>query len=90
MEMPEIETVPVIRLDDLTDEQRRAYMLVHNKLTMNTDFDLDVLDGSPPCSTFSTAGSREKAWGKEKNSEKDNKNKHLMIYFLCFWTPLKS
>ena len=31
--------VPVIHLDQLTDEQRRAYMLVHNKLTMNTDFD---------------------------------------------------
>lgn len=43
MEMPEIEKVPVIRLDNLTDEQRRAYTLVHNKLTMNTDFDFDVL-----------------------------------------------
>ena len=43
MEMPEIEKVPVIRLDDLTDEQRRAYMLVHNKLTMNTGFDFDLL-----------------------------------------------
>lgn len=30
-------------------------------------FDLDILDGSPPCSTFSMAGSREKAWGKEKH-----------------------
>lgn len=29
-------------------------------------FNLDLLDGSPPCSTFSMAGSREKAWGKEK------------------------
>ena len=29
-------------------------------------FELDILDGSPPCSTFSTAGSREKAWGKDK------------------------
>lgn len=29
-------------------------------------FALDVLDGSPPCSTFSTSGDREKAWGKEK------------------------
>ena len=28
---------------------------------------LDILDGSPPCSTFSMAGSREKAWGKEKH-----------------------
>lgn len=38
-----IETVPVIRLDGLSDEQRKAYMLVHNKLTMNTDFDFDLL-----------------------------------------------
>lgn len=30
-------------------------------------FELDVLDGSPPCSTFSMSGSREKAWGKEKH-----------------------
>ena len=29
-------------------------------------YNLDSLDGSPPCSPFSTAGSREKAWGKEK------------------------
>lgn len=37
--------VPVIRLDDLTDEQRKAYMLVHNKLTMNTGFEFEVLEG---------------------------------------------
>lgn len=35
--------VPCIRLDHLTDEQRKAYALAHNKLTMNTGFDLDVL-----------------------------------------------
>ena len=29
-------------------------------------YDLDLLDGSPPCSTFSMAGSREGAWGKKK------------------------
>ena len=28
---------------------------------------LDILDGSPPCSTFSMAGSREKSWGKDKH-----------------------
>lgn len=27
---------------------------------------LDILDGSPPCSAFSTAGSRDKGWGKTK------------------------
>lgn len=44
MEMPEITEVPVIRLDNLSDEQRRAYMLAHNKLTMNSDFDWATLD----------------------------------------------
>lgn len=38
-----LDTVPVIRLDHLTDEQRKAYNLVHNKLTMNSDFDLKLL-----------------------------------------------
>jgi len=28
---------------------------------------LDILDGSPPCASFSVNGLREKAWGKEKN-----------------------
>lgn len=39
-----IVNVPIIRLDHLTDEQRRAYNLVHNKLTMNSDFDIGLLD----------------------------------------------
>jgi DNA (cytosine-5)-methyltransferase 1 len=30
-------------------------------------FALDILDGSPPCSTFSMAGSRERSWGKDKH-----------------------
>jgi DNA (cytosine-5)-methyltransferase 1 len=29
-------------------------------------YSLDILDGSPPCSSFSMAGNREKDWGKEK------------------------
>ena len=36
--------VECIRLDHLTDEERRAYTLAHNKLTMNTDFDIDILN----------------------------------------------
>lgn len=28
--------------------------------------ELDVLDGSPPCASFSTAGARDKHWGKNK------------------------
>ena len=39
-----MEEVPIIRLDHLTDEERKAYTLAHNKLTMNSDFDLDILN----------------------------------------------
>lgn len=36
--------IPVIRLDNLTDEERKAYSIVHNKLTDNSEFDLDILN----------------------------------------------
>ena len=36
--------VPIIRLDHLTDEERKAYALAHNKLTMNSNFDFDILN----------------------------------------------
>ena len=35
--------VEAIRLHDLSDEQKRAYILVHNQLTLNTGFDIDML-----------------------------------------------
>ena len=31
--------------------------------------ELDLFDGSPPCQAFSTAGKREKGWGKQKTYE---------------------
>lgn len=40
----ELDVVPIIRLDSLTDDQRRAYALIHNKLTTDTGFDIDVLN----------------------------------------------
>lgn len=40
-----ITEVPIIRLDDLTDEQRREYALVHNQTTMNSGFDFSILNG---------------------------------------------
>lgn len=35
--------VPIIRLDNLTDEQRRAYTLAHNKTAELSDWDFKVL-----------------------------------------------
>ena len=39
----DLQYVPIIRLDHLSDQQRKAYCLAHNRLTMNTGFDLDLL-----------------------------------------------
>lgn len=36
--------VDCIRLDHLTDEERKAYTLAHNKINMNTGFDHMLLD----------------------------------------------
>jgi ParB-like chromosome segregation protein Spo0J len=36
--------VECIKLLHLTEEQKRAYILIHNKLTMNTGFDIDILN----------------------------------------------
>ena len=36
-------------------------------------YNLDILDGSPPCSTFSMAGQREDSWGVEKKFKEGQK-----------------
>ena len=37
------EEVECIRLSHLSENEKKAYILAHNKLTMNTDFDADLL-----------------------------------------------
>ena len=46
---------------------------------------LDMLDGSPPCSTFSMAGSREKAWGKKKTFREGQARQTLddLVFVYC-------
>ena len=39
-----LEEVPVVRLDHLTDEQRRAYALAHNRTAELSEWDLEVMD----------------------------------------------
>lgn len=36
--------VEVIRLGHLTEQQKKAYRLIHNKLTMNSEFNLELLE----------------------------------------------
>ena len=45
---------------------------------------LDILDGSPPCSTFSMAGKREKKWGKEFKFREGQKYQRLDDLFFHF------
>ena len=40
-------------------------------------FDLDILDGSPPCTTFSMAGQREDSWGEKKKFREGQKEQTL-------------
>ena len=47
-------------------------------------YNLDILDGSPPCSVFSMAGLREKAWGVEKKFKEGQKKQILDTLFFDF------
>jgi DNA (cytosine-5)-methyltransferase 1 len=47
-------------------------------------FNLDILDGSPPCSTFSMAGSREKSWGKDKHFREGQSKQVLSDLFFDY------
>ena len=47
-------------------------------------YNLDILDGSPPCSTFSMAGQREKNWGKAKKFREGQEMQVLDTLFFDF------
>lgn len=62
---------PIADVYKTNHNPRLLYNMDIRAFNLKTDlpqelYELDILDGSPPCSTFSMAGSREKAWGKEK------------------------
>ena len=56
------------RLEDIPEELR----------------ELDILDGSPPCSTFSFSGKRDKVWGVEKQFREGQKKQVLDDLFMEF------
>lgn len=47
-------------------------------------YNLDILDGSPPCSSFSMAGSRDDGWGVEKKFREGQANQVLDTLFFDF------
>ena len=47
-------------------------------------YNLDILDGSPPCSVFSSIGKREEGWNKEKQFREGQKMQRLDDLFFWF------
>ena len=47
-------------------------------------YNLDILDGSPPCSSFSMAGVRERDWGVERKFREGKDNQVLDTLFFDF------
>lgn len=48
-------------------------------------YNLDILDGSPPCTTFSMSGNREKDWGKSRKYKEGQKVQTLddLVFVYC-------
>ena len=64
---------------------KKTYLCDIRELPDKLDgLEVDILDGSPPCSTFSTAGLREKAWGVEKAFREGQKKQRLDDLFFAF------
>jgi DNA (cytosine-5)-methyltransferase 1 len=66
-----------------------AYLEPIQTFKLRTDlpdelYNLDILDGSPPCSSFSMAGNREKDWGKEKKFREGQAKQVLDNLFFDF------
>lgn len=58
----------------LYNEDIREFLIkAKNKELPNELYDLDCLEGSPPCSTFSICGEKQKAFGKEKKFSEGTK-----------------
>ena len=64
-----MDKVPCIRLDDLTDEQRRAYAIMHNKTAELSTWDFDLLAAEIPELDFSGF---DLDWGLPKQNAYDN------------------
>lgn len=47
-------------------------------------YQLDILDGSPPCSSFSICGAREEGWGKKKKFREGQAEQVLDTLFFDF------
>lgn len=89
----------VIGCNEIDPKMIQAYKVNHNPkyayledirtFKTRTDlpdelYHLDILDGSPPCSSFSMAGNREDDWGKEKQFREGQSEQVLDTLFFDF------
>lgn len=85
----------VVAANDIDPQMRDIYVKNHHpkqfflcpiKELLNRDDlpEVDVLDGSPPCSTFSMAGAREKGWGVEKKFREGQAKQELDKLFFDY------
>ncbi|MBL0323605.1 MAG: DNA (cytosine-5-)-methyltransferase [Cytophagaceae bacterium] len=89
----------VIGCNEIDPKMIEAYKANHNPkyaylepiqtFKLRTDlpdelYNLDILDGSPPCSSFSMAGNREKDWGKDKIFREGQQKQILDTLFFDF------
>lgn len=83
---------------EFTEHYSRVYKKNHNPKYFYTEdirdfnkredlpselYDLDLLDGSPPCAAFSTVGAREKVWGKKSKYEDKSQVKDDLVFIYC-------
>lgn len=88
----------VIGCNEIDERINRAYVAnnhpkfnfvcdIRKMLTMHLPrelYSLDILDGSPPCSSFSMAGERENGWGVEKKFREGQVKQVLDTLFFDF------
>jgi len=91
----------VIGANDIDPQMEKVYKANHNPniylrcpigdlISMELPkelYNLDILDGSPPCSTFSVAGLREKSWKKNKKF-KEGQAKQVLSDLFFDWIKL--
>lgn len=66
--------------------------MLHRNDIPDIMYNLDILDGSPPCTSFSMSGNREKDWGKKKKFREGQATQtldDLSFHFILLANKLK-
>ncbi len=76
---------PQMQWHYVTNLHPPEYVLGGVRDLLTRDFgEVDILDGSPPCSTFSLSGLRERSWGKKKHFREGQTEQVLDDLFFDF------